>query len=177
IWLRACFSAAVPRSHSIALKRAIGYHLQTEFYRRVSWMSGPHVGRGFVPSGTYSTLSRLKALRMHTETVTDLLIAWNGGDPSALDRLIPLVKGELRRLAKHQMRREGPGHTLQTTALVNEVYLKLVDQTHARWHNRAHFFSIAAQIMRRILIDYARRNLRGKRGGGAAVLTLDEAAV
>lgn len=128
-------------------------------------------------SGTYPTLSRLKALRMHTETVTDLLIAWNDGDPSALDRLIPLVEGELRRLAKYQMRREGPGHTLQTTALVNEVYLKLVDQTHAHWHNRAHFFSIAATIMRRILIDYARRNLRGKRGGGTADLPLDEAAI
>jgi RNA polymerase sigma factor (TIGR02999 family) len=75
------------------------------------------------------------------------------------------------------MRRENPAHTLQTTALVNEVYLKLVDQTHARWHNRAHFFSIAAQIMRRILIDYARRNLRGKRGGGAAALPLEEVAV
>jgi RNA polymerase sigma-70 factor (ECF subfamily) len=114
---------------------------------------------------------------MPTETVTDLLIAWNDGDPSALDRLIPLVEGELRRLAKYQMRRENPAHTLQTTALVNEVYLKLVDQTHARWHNRAHFFSIAAQIMRRILIDYARRNLRGKRGGGAADLPLEEVAV
>jgi RNA polymerase sigma factor (TIGR02999 family) len=114
---------------------------------------------------------------MQTESVTDLLIAWNDGDPSALDRLIPLVEGELRRLAKYQMRRESPGHTLQTTALVNEVYLKLVDQTHAHWHNRAHFFAIAAKIMRRILIDYARRNLRGKRGGGAADLPLDEAAV
>lgn len=113
---------------------------------------------------------------MPTESVTDLLIAWNDGDPSALDRLIPLVEGELRRLARRHMRREGPAHTLQTTALVNEVYLKLVDQTHARWHNRAHFFSIAAQMMRRILIDYARRNLRGKRGGGAADLPLEDAA-
>ena len=113
---------------------------------------------------------------MPTESVTDLLIAWNDGDPSALERLIPLVEGELRRLAKYHMRRESPAHTLQTTALVNEVYLKLVDQTHARWHNRAHFFSIAAQIMRRILIDYARRNLRGKRGGGAEDLPLEEAA-
>ena len=91
--------------------------------------------------------------------------------------LIPLVEAELRRMAKKQMRRENPGHTLQTTALVNEVYIKLVDQTHAHWHNRAHFFSIAAQIMRRILIDYARRNLRGKRGGGATDLPLDEVAV
>lgn len=114
---------------------------------------------------------------MHTESVTDLLIAWNDGDPSALDRLIPLVEGELRRLARHHMRRESPAHTLQTTALINEVYLKLVGQTHAHWHNRAHFLSVAAQIMRRILIDYARRNLRGKRGGGVADLALDEAAI
>src|SRR3954468_15059125 len=96
--------------------------------------------------------------------VTELLIAWNDGDTSALDRLIPIVEGELRRLARHHMRRESPTHTLQTTALVNEVYLKLVDQTHAQWHNRAHFFAVAAQLMRRILVDYARRNLRHKRG-------------
>jgi RNA polymerase sigma-70 factor (ECF subfamily) len=112
-----------------------------------------------------------------TESVTDLLIAWNDGDHSALDRLIPFVEGELRRLARHHMRRESPGHTLQTTALVNEVYLKLVDQTKAHWHNRAHFFAVAAQIMRRILVDHARRNLRGKRGGGAVELPLDEIAV
>jgi len=127
--------------------------------------------------GVSARFCKSKALPMPTESVTDLLIAWNDGDTSALDRLIPLVEGELRRLAKYQMRRESPTHTLQTTALVNEVYLKLVDQDHARWHNRAHFFSIAAQIMRRILIDYARRNLRGKRGGGAAVLPLEEVAV
>jgi RNA polymerase sigma factor (TIGR02999 family) len=114
---------------------------------------------------------------MPTETVTELLIAWNDGDSSALERLIPLVEGELRRLARHHMRREGPAHILQTTALVNEVYLKLVDQTHAQWQNRAHFFAIAAQLMRRILVDHARRNLRNKRGGGAADLPLDEATV
>jgi RNA polymerase sigma-70 factor (ECF subfamily) len=114
---------------------------------------------------------------MPIESVTDLLIAWNDGDASALERLIPHVEGELRRIARHHMRRESPAHTLQTTALVNEVYLKLVDQTHARWQNRAHFLSVAAQIMRRILIDYARRHLRHKRGGGAANLSLDEAAI
>jgi RNA polymerase sigma-70 factor (ECF subfamily) len=111
------------------------------------------------------------------EQVTDLLIAWTDGDASALDRLIPLVERELRRLARHHMRRESPAHTLQTTALVNEVYLKLVDQTHARWHSRAHFFAVAAQLMRRILVDHARRHLRGKRGGGATDVSLDEAAV
>jgi RNA polymerase sigma-70 factor, ECF subfamily len=95
---------------------------------------------------------------------------------TALDRLMPLVETELRRLARHHMRRESPTHTLQTTALVNEVYLKLVDQTQAKWQSRAHFFSIAAQLMRRILVDYARRNLRAKRGGGAADLPIAEAA-
>jgi RNA polymerase sigma-70 factor (ECF subfamily) len=120
----------------------------------------------------------LKAGNMSiTESVTDLLIAWNDGDHSALDRLIPVVEGELRRLARYHMRRESPTHTLQTTALVNEVYLKLVDQKHARWHNRAHFFAVAAQLMRRILVDHARRHLRGKRGGGAVELPLDEVAI
>jgi len=115
---------------------------------------------------------------MHTtENVTNLLLAWSDGDHNALERLIPLVEGELRRLAKHHMRSENPAHTLQTTALVNEVYLKLVDQTHARWYNRAHFFAVAAQLMRRILVDHARRHLRGKRGGGVADVSLDEAAV
>jgi RNA polymerase sigma factor (TIGR02999 family) len=114
---------------------------------------------------------------MSTETVTDLLIALNDGDASALDRLMPLVESELRRLARRHMRRESPAHTLQTTALVNEVYLKLVDQRHAHWQSRAHFLSVAAQIMRRILIDYARRNLRGKRGGGTVNLPLDEACI
>ncbi|HEY0322613.1 MAG TPA: sigma-70 family RNA polymerase sigma factor [Pyrinomonadaceae bacterium] len=111
------------------------------------------------------------------EDVTQLLLAWNNGDTSALNRLMPLVEAELRRVARHHMRREGTAHTLQTTALVNEVYLKLVDQKKARWHNRAHFFAVAAQLMRRILVDHARRNLRGKRGGGKADLPLDNVTV
>src|SRR5205823_14929931 len=106
-----------------------------------------------------------------------LLLAWNIGDHSALDRLIPIVEAELRRLARHHMRRESPAHTLQTTALVNEVYLKLVDQTHAQWHNRAHFFAVAAQLMRRILVDYARSHSYKKRGGDAHQVSLDEAMV
>jgi RNA polymerase sigma-70 factor, ECF subfamily len=109
--------------------------------------------------------------------VTELLIAWNEGDLSALDRLMPLVEAELRRLAQFHMRRESPTHTLQPTALVNEVYLKLVDQTQARWHNRAHFFAVAAQLMRRILVDHARRHLRGKRGGGMDDVPLDAVMV
>jgi RNA polymerase sigma-70 factor (ECF subfamily) len=104
--------------------------------------------------------------------VTELLLAWNDGDSSALNHLMPLVESELRKLAKYQMRREGAAHTLQTTALVNEVYLKFVDQKRAQWHNRAHFFAIAAQLMRRILVDHARRHLRRKRGGGVVELSL-----
>jgi RNA polymerase sigma factor (TIGR02999 family) len=108
--------------------------------------------------------------------MTDLLAAWSDGDREALDRLLPLVERELHRLAHHYMSRERPDHTLQTSALVNEAYLKLVDQTRVRWQNRAHFFAIAAQTMRRILIDHARRRRSDKRGGGARPLPLDEAA-
>jgi RNA polymerase sigma factor (TIGR02999 family) len=111
------------------------------------------------------------------ETVSQLLLAWSDGDSDALDRLLPLVEPELRRVAKHHMRQENPGHTLQTTALVNEVYLKLVTQKRAQWQNRAHFFAVAARFMRRILIDHARHNLRNKRGGGAVAVGIDEAMV
>jgi len=113
----------------------------------------------------------------NTETVTQLLLAWSDGDASALERLLPYVETELRRLASYHMRREKAGHTLQTTALVNELYLKLVDQTQAKWQNRAHFFAVSAQLMRRILVDYARRQLRSKRGGGVSDVTLDEAVI
>jgi len=88
--------------------------------------------------------------------ITGLLVDWNNGDKSAMDRLLPLVERELHRLAHAYMRRENPNHTLQTTALINETYLKLVDQRRVQWQNRAHFFGIAAQIMRRILLNYAR---------------------
>lgn len=108
--------------------------------------------------------------------VTQLLLAWNEGDPAALNNLMPLVEDELRRVARYYMRGEKAVHTLQPTALVNEVYLKLVDQKQANWHNRAHFFAVAAQLMRRILIDYARRNLRSKRGGGRPDIRLDNLA-
>jgi len=97
--------------------------------------------------------------------ITELLIQWSNGDKTALDQLMPLVERELRRLARHFMRKENPGHTLQPTALVNETYLKLVDQKRAQWQNRAHFFAIAAEIMRRILLDYAKKRNREKRGG------------
>ena len=112
-----------------------------------------------------------------TENVTQLLLAWSDGDATALDRLLPFVETELRRLASYHMKRESAGHVLQTTALVNELYLKLVDQRQAKWQNRAHFFAVAAQLMRRILVDHARRQLRSKRGGGAANLTLEDAVI
>src|ERR1043166_5158352 len=109
--------------------------------------------------------------------VTELLCAWTAGEKSALDQLIPVVYAELRRQASRYLRRELPGHTLQTTALVNEAYVRLVDQKNVRWQNRAHFFGIAAQMMRRILVDYARSRDYAKRGGGAAKISLDEALI
>lgn len=103
---------------------------------------------------------------MHTsESVTQLLLKWNAGDPQALERLMPLVYSELRRLAANYLRRERQNHTLQPTALVNEAYLKLVDQKGARWQNRAQFYGVAAQLMRRILVDHARHRQAAKRGG------------
>ena len=111
-----------------------------------------------------------------SESITQLLTEWRDGDKTALDRLIPLVYEELRRLAHHYLRRERPGYTLQTSALVNEAYLKLVDHKGMRWQNRAHFYAVAAQAMRRILVDHARSRDAAKRGGGANLIGLDEAA-
>ena len=112
-----------------------------------------------------------------TSEITSLLIDWGNGDQEALAKLLPLVESELRRLAHNYMRRENPDHTLQTTALVNEAYLKLVDQKRTRWQNRAHFFGIAAQIMRRILLNYARDRHRAKRGGALVQVSLSQATV
>lgn len=111
-----------------------------------------------------------------SKEVTQLLAAWRDGDRSALDKLLPLVQDELHRLAHRYMSREREDHTLQTTALVNEAYLKLIDQKVVHWQNRAHFFGIAAQIMRRILIDHARKHLGPRRGGGNTI-SLEEVAV
>jgi RNA polymerase sigma-70 factor, ECF subfamily len=108
--------------------------------------------------------------------VSALLRAWSEGDQSALDQLAPIVYDELRRLAGHYLSRERIGHSLQATALVNEAYLRLVDYTRMRWENRAHFFAVSAQLMRRILVDHARRhNL--KRGGGVQHVTLEDTAI
>lgn len=107
--------------------------------------------------------------------VTQLLQQWSRGDSEALDDLIPLVYDELRRMAHGHMARERDGHTMQATALVNEVYLKLKNERASTWKNRAQFFGVAAQMMRRILVDYARTHSRGKRGGGAQQITLDDA--
>jgi len=109
--------------------------------------------------------------------ITALLVDWSNGDRSALDKLLPLVERELHRLAHSYMRREDPDHTLQTTALINETYLRLVDQRKVQWQNRAHFFGIAAQIMRRILLNYARDQNRQKRGGRAIHVSLSKADV
>jgi len=109
--------------------------------------------------------------------VTQLLKAWGGGDDKALERLTPVVESELHRMAHRCMARENPGHTLQTTALVNEVYLRLVDVHAVSWQDRAHFFAISARMMRRILTDFARSRRYQKRGGGAVQVTLDEALV
>jgi RNA polymerase sigma factor (TIGR02999 family) len=106
--------------------------------------------------------------------LTDLLIAWNAGDREALESLLPLVYDELHRQAARRLRRERPGHTLQPTALVHEVYLRLVDQRRVSWQNRTQFFGVAAQMMRRILVSHARERRAQKRGGADTRLTLDE---
>jgi len=111
-----------------------------------------------------------------SQSITQLLVEWRDGDHTALDRLIPLVHQELRRLAHHYLKQERHEHTLQTTALVNEAYLKLVDHKGMQWQNRAHFFAVAAQAMRRILVDHARTRDALKRGGGLVMTNLDEAA-
>jgi RNA polymerase sigma-70 factor, ECF subfamily len=109
------------------------------------------------------------------QNVTQLLIAWDSGDKEALDQLIPIVYDELRRQASRYLRRERAGHTLQTTALIHEAYLRLVDQRNVHWQNRAQFFGIAAQLMRRILVDHARTKHRAKRGGSGVRVSLTDA--
>ena len=112
-----------------------------------------------------------------SQEITQLLIDWSRGDQTALDKLMPLVYNELRRLAHHYMGRERPNHTLQTTALVNEAYVRLIDQNRVEWQNRAHFFAVAAKVMRHLLVDHARSHQYAKRGGGTLQVALEEAAV
>ena len=111
------------------------------------------------------------------DQITDLLVDWNNGSAEALEKLMPMVETELRRIAANYMRHENPNHTLQTTALVNEAYLKLINQRAVRWQNRAHFFALSSQLMRRILVDHARSQRREKRGAGAVHVDLEEVAV
>ena len=111
-----------------------------------------------------------------SQNITKLLVDWRNGDQEALDQLMPLVYDELRRMANHYMRNERKGHTLQTSALVNEAYLRLVDHENIDWQNRSHFFGLAAQAMRRILVDHARSRNYQKRGGNAERVSLDQAA-
>jgi RNA polymerase sigma factor (TIGR02999 family) len=106
--------------------------------------------------------------------VTQLLIAWSNGDEAARNQLMPIVYQELHRIAHRHIKKERPGHTLETSALVNEAFLRLVDQRNVHWQSRAHFFGIASQMMRRILVDYARRRRYGKRGANAQQVTLDD---
>jgi RNA polymerase sigma factor (TIGR02999 family) len=110
------------------------------------------------------------------QEITQLLLSWSKGDAAALEQLVPLVYPELRKLARRYMRKENPAHTLQTSALINEAYLRLVDQQHVQWQDRGHFFAVATQVMRHILIDHARKYRYSKRGSGAQRVPLDEVA-
>jgi RNA polymerase sigma-70 factor, ECF subfamily len=118
--------------------------------------------------------THFEAMNQASTDITRLLLAWGQGDQAAFDELMPLVYDQLRKLAKNYMRQQRPGHTLQTTALVNEAYLKLIDSSRVNWQNRTHFFAISAQLMRRVLVDFARAKNSLKRGGERIQVTLDE---
>jgi RNA polymerase sigma factor (TIGR02999 family) len=118
----------------------------------------------------------MKAPSVAPQQITQLLCNWRNGDSNALETLIPLVQPVLQQLAHRYMSKERPGHTLQTTVLVHDAYLQLADQTHPDWQNRAHFFAVAAQLMRRIMVDHARQRQALKRGGGALRVTFDESS-
>lgn len=144
--------------------------------RNFRWWYHPHRLTRFLAS---ILKERLPSGRMTlaSHQITDLLLKWSKGDSAALDELIPLVYPEVRRLARAYMKREKQGHSLQTSALVNEAYLRLIDQKHVNWQDRAHFFAVAAQVMRHILIDHARKHRYAKRGGGAQHVPVDDVAV
>lgn len=124
--------------------------------------------------GPLSTMSADVRLRSPTDPVTDWLVAWRGGDASALDRLVPVVMHELKRLARRHLRGERTDHSLQTTALVHEAYLRLVDLNRVQWQDRAHFFAMSARLMRQILVDHARTRLAQKRAGDRVAEPLDD---
>ena len=121
-----------------------------------------------------SSMGLQSLIQSSTVLVTGLLLAWKGGDEAALDRLVPIVEAELKRIARRCMRGQRQGHTLQATALVNEAYMRLVDVQQINWQNRAHFLAMAARLMRRILVDSARARAYQKRGGGAIRVTFEE---
>ena len=129
----------------------------------------------YLPGVVSCHLPGVKMATSASGQITHLLLAWGDGDRAALAELMPLVYDELRKVAARHLRRQRPGHTLQTTDLVNEAYLRLIDSSQVRWQNRAHFFAVSAQLMRRILVDFARQRQNLKRGGGAQQISLDEA--
>jgi len=133
------------------------------------------MGRDTLHSQMFPTLGANLVAHEPPSQVTKLLQGWRAGDRNAWDALVPLVYDELRRLAHHHLRNERPDHTLQSTALVHEAYFRLIGQDLPEWESRAHFFAIAAQLMRQILVDYARRHRASKRGSGVCLLTLDDA--
>jgi RNA polymerase sigma factor (TIGR02999 family) len=174
-WLSGAIASVVTRSHrathvallpTLAQRKSENPHAAENFYCQTSWPD-----YNATPCGGGALM---KDPDCHE--VTQILQEWNNGGDDARARLMPLVYGELRRLAQSYLRRERPDHTLQPTALVHEAYLRLVDQSRVEWQNRVHFYGVAAQMMRRILIDHARAHASEKRGGGRR-LSLDEAAV
>src|SRR6266550_4616972 len=142
----------------------------------IDWTSNQGVNLVRKDASNLQKIPSLMAIPSRKD-VTDLLIDWSKGDQEALNKLMPLVYDELHRLASRYLRHERPGHTLQTTALVHEAYLKLVDERNANWQNRVHFFAAAAQVMRHVLVDYARSSRASKRGGDYCRLSLDEARI
>ena len=139
--------------------------------------SGQLASRGHEPRGGANGSDPASAVEVDAQAVTPLLLAWRAGDHAALKALVPLVYAELRRRARYALRRERAGHTLQSTELVHEAYLRLIGQRRPRWKNREQFFAVAAVLMRRILVDHARARLTAKRGGGAQPVTLGDADV
>jgi RNA polymerase sigma factor (TIGR02999 family) len=137
------------------------------------------MGKGFDSDQEFSirrsAILELFMAQSSVQEITKLLLAWGKGEEAAFERLMPLVYEELRKLARSYMNRQRPGHTLQTTALVNEAYLRLIDTSQVQWQNRAHFFAVSANLMRRILVDFARSQGNLKRGGGAQHISLEQA--